>query len=75
MRSAVIGWTLVLASVLIPAASWAQTVNACDSQAPPLNRGGWVLDVSYHRDRHGALALLCVRQRASALSGQTYREN
>jgi hypothetical protein len=45
MRSAVIGCTVVLASVLTAAAARAQTVDACDSQGP--RRGGWILDVTY----------------------------
>ena len=50
MRSAVIGCTVVLASVLTAAAARAQTVDACDSQGP--RRGGWILDVTYRS--HGA---------------------
>ena len=51
MRSAVIGCTLVLASVLAPAAAWAQTVNACEAEGP--RRGNWILDVTY-RSHHAA---------------------
>ena len=47
MRNVVIGYTLVLASILAPAAAWAQTVDACEPQATSIRRGGWILDVTY----------------------------